>query len=501
LTKPRSGHAISRLVAKGLFLDQLLVLDVGTSALKAVLFDRTGAVTAAASAPIATKTATDRSAEQSVDDWWQAAVAAAAKLPGRDSVAAVALTGSMQNLIALSPDGVPAGPAILYSDRRLDGDEVDALQSRLPADYATRTGNRLDPAHTILKIMRLERYLPTGRDALHFLFGAKDAVIHHMTGKMVIDPTTATTTGLFNISDTRWDAELMAAACIKQDHLPKILRADAVAGKLLDVPAKALGLQPGIPVFNGAGDGATATWGALADRPASAYVYIGTTGWVAETMALSEAAPPRDIYTLADPIHTDRAILIAPFMNAGSALEWLSEVTSVAVETLLANAEEEAPGPLFLPYLSGERAPFEDQAVRGAFLGLDRNHRPGALCRALLEGIAFAVRHNLETAGLPTAPLTAIGGGARSPLLRQILADSLGRRVSWPPASREMPALGVYRMVAPKLGFSPVEEHHDAAAVEPRPREITRTEQRYQAYLEATRFARTLSSSLTSSLA
>ncbi len=221
-------------------MSHLLVLDVGSSALKAALFDRTGTVAAAASAPIATRTTADGSAEQSVDDWWQAALTASAKLPLRDRVTAVALTGSMQNLIALSEDGRPAGPAILYSDRRLSGGQVEALRSRLPADYAARTGNRLDPAHPILKIMRLERYLPAGfdRKGVRFLFGAKDAMIHKMTGQMVIDPTTAATTGLFSIRDGRWDSALLTAAGIAPDRLPTILSADAVAGHLLDAPAE-----------------------------------------------------------------------------------------------------------------------------------------------------------------------------------------------------------------------------------------------------------------------
>jgi xylulokinase len=477
-------------------LDQILVFDVGSSALKAVLFDRSGAVTGSASAPITTRTAADRSVEQSVDDWWQAALIASAKLPSRDEVAALALTGSMQNLIALSNDGTAAGPAILYSDGRLGGDELEMMRARLPADYAARTGNRLDPAHPILKVMQLERYSLSERTIARFLFGAKDAVIHRMTRRAVIDPTTATTTGLFNIRKNEWDTEILTATGITSDRLPDVLPGDTVVGPLLGVPAAALGVRPGVPVFNGAGDGAAATWGALADRPHSAYVYIGTTGWVAATVALSEADPPRDIYTLADPIRVDRAILISPFLNAGSALDWLSEVTSVTIETLLDQAARERHGPLFLPYLSGERAPFQDQAVRGAFLGLDRQHRAGALCRAVLEGIAFAVRHNLETAGLSAVPLTVIGGGARSPLLRRILADSLGQTTHWPLASQEIPSLGVYRMIAGKLGFSPVEQHHGSETVDPGSEEAASTLRRYDAYLEASRFSRILSSSL-----
>lgn len=477
--------------------DLLLIFDVGSSSLKAVLFDRLGSVVAAVSSPIATATASDRSAEQNVEDWWRAALIATAALPKRDRIVAVALTGSMQNLVAIARDGTPAGPAILYSDRRLDAEEVEALGKDLPGDYAARTGNRLDAAHTILKLMRLDHYYPGRAGATHFLFGAKDAVIQRLTGRRVIDPTTATTTGLFNIRTGAWDGELAAAAGVALERLPTTLPANAIAGKLLDEPAAALGLLPGIPVFNGAGDGAAATWGAFADRPASAYVYLGTTGWVAATTTLAEANPPRDIYTLADPIRPDRAILISPFLNAGSALEWLAGITATPVETLLGQAEGEHSGPLFLPYLAGERAPFEDQAVRGAFLGLDRNHKPGALCRSVLEGLAFAVRHNLETAGLPAAPLTAIGGGARSRLIRQMLADTLGRAVSVPPESRDVPALGIYRMVAGELGFSLITPQHEAETVEPNRQATERAARRYQAYRQASQFARDIAPSLT----
>lgn len=475
--------------------DLLLIFDVGSSALKAVLFSRTGAVVAAASSPVPTTMATDRSAEQNVEDWWKAALEATAALPRRENVAAIALSGSMQNLIALEDDGSAIGPAVLYSDRRLDAGDVEAMGRELPDDYALRTGNKLDAAHPILKLMRLDRYYPAGAEKAHFLFGAKDAVIEKLTGQRVIDPTTATTTGLFDIRTGAWDAGLAAAASVSLERLPNILPADAVVAGLLEAPAGALGLKPGIPVFNGAGDGAAATWGAFADRPGSAYVYLGTTGWVAATTPLDEADPPRDIYTLADPIRPDRAILISPFLTAGSALEWLADVAAVPVQTLLEAAEGERSGPLFLPYLAGERSPFEDQAVRGAFLGLDRNHRPGALCRSVLEGIAFAVRHNLENAGLPVSPLTAIGGGARSPLMRQLLADALGRGVSVPPESRDVPALGIYRMVAGELGFAPVEPQHEAETVEPQDAE--RAARRYRAYCEASQFARDIAPSLT----
>lgn len=476
--------------------DKLLILDVGSSALKAVLYDRAGRAVASASQPLATRTRADGSVEQNAQHWWDATQAVTGQLPFRADIRAIGLAGSMQNLVALSAAGEPIGPAILYSDRRLEQDEVAELGRRLPEDYGRRTGNRLDPAHPILKLMRLERFHPGRRieEIAGFVFGAKDAVIRRLTGRNVVDPTTATTTGLYDIAGGHWDDMLLEAAGADIGQMPQILPADAVAGPLLDETAALLGLPRGIPVYNGAGDGAAATWGAFADAPNTAYAYIGTTGWVAGTMALDDARPPRESYTLADPVVGDRAIVITPFLCAGAALDWLAEVTALPVEALLdqATAEGDGPHPLFLPYLFGERSPFEDRAVRGAFLGLDRGHGPGALCRAVLEGIAFAIRHNLEAAGLPRQPLTVIGGGARSTLQQRFLAEALNRPVIAPAASQEMPALGIYRMIAARLGFEPVQHLAGSVTIEPRPAQAENAEHRYRSYRAASDFAREL---------
>ncbi|CAM5767688.1 xylulokinase [Labrys miyagiensis] len=476
----------------------VLILDVGTSALKAVLFGDGGTVVGSASEPLATQTDADRSVEQNVEDWWQAACLAVARLPHREAVGSVGLTGSMQNVIALAQDGRPLGPAILYSDRRLGADDIEAVRSRLPADYGDRTGNQLDPAHCILKLMHFDRFFP-GRglaEAGTVLFGAKDAVIHRMTGKAVIDPTTATTTGLYNIRAGRWDPDLVAAAGIGPTQLPAIGEAFVSAGVLLPQPAHELGLPAGVPVYHGAGDGAAATWGAFADELNSAYVYLGTTGWVAATMRLEDARPPRDTYTLSDPCHAERAIVIAPMLNAGSALDWLVELTNLPLGELLLQAGEDGAAPIFLPYLLGERSPFEDQAVRGAFIGLDKSHGPGALCRSVLEGIAFAVRHNLEAANLPPIPLTVIGGGARGTLQLQLIADALNRPVRAPTASQDMPALGTYRMLTLGADLAPVQDFEEGATVNPRISHVARAERRYQTYLSASGFARSIAQDL-----
>jgi xylulokinase len=477
----------------------LLVVDVGSSALKAVLFGARGETLALASEPIATHSTSDRSHEQDPNAWWSALGAAVNALPDSRSISAVALSGSMQNLIAMDTNGSPVGPAILYSDRRLDDIEIEELSARLPQDYAERTGNWLDPAHTILKLMARERFVPQAAGRLvRWTFGAKDALTFRLTGEAVIDPTTASTTGLMDLATRRWDAELLAAAGVDAASLPRILPADAIVGRLTPEAAGQIGLPAGIPVFNGAGDAGAATWGASADLPGTAYCYLGTTGWVAATLGLESAAPPRDIYTLADPVRLDCAIIISPFLTAGSAMDWLAKIAGRPIDRLLADAVEEdaAPGPaLFLPYLGGERAPFEDSKVRGAFLGLERMGNPGALALSVMEGIAFAVRHNLEAAGLPRSTLTVIGGAARHPLQQQILADALGREIAIPGDGELMTATGVLKMVAGPAGIK-LDRTLPATIVRPRPGRTARHDQRYAAYLAASSFARQVAESL-----
>lgn len=478
----------------------LLVVDLGTSALKAVVFGARGETLAIASRPITTRFGADQSHEQDPDEWWSALREAVKDLPESQSISAVAFSGSMQNLIALDDTGRPAGQAALYSDRRLGVAEIDELAARLPQDYAQRTGNRLDPAHTMLKLMARNRFASSaGRKPARWTFGAKDALTFRMTGQAVIDPTTASTTGLMNLAERRWDAGHLKIADVDEAALPLILPADALVGHVTKDAAEQIGLPAGIPVFNGSGDAGAATWGAAADAPGAAYCYLGTTGWVAATLEQTRQASPRDIYTLADPLRPDCVIIVSPFLTAGSALEWLSKSVGQPIDRLLEEASrdgEAAPGQgLFLPYLGGERAPFEDGKVRGALLGLDHNTSAGALALAVMEGIAFAVRHNLEAAGLPASTLTVIGGAARHELQRQILADVLGRKIAIPDDSEIMTARGVLKMVAAQAGIT-VDAAKPVKVVAPRPTHSARHNRRYAAYLAASSFARAIAKDL-----
>ncbi len=478
--------------------ERILIIDVGTSSVKAVLFDGSGHVLAAADSPVTTDAPQPGHAEQSADDWWQATTSAVRALAVDRAPDAITLTGSMQNVLLLGSDGAALRPAILYSDARVDAARVATVGADLPADFEQRIGNAADPALCLYRLDWLHEHEPdvmaaTGR----ILFGAKDAVIARMTGRAVVDPATATTSGLMNLAARSWDAAILAAIGLGPHLLPDILDADALAGPLLPEAAAALGLAPGIPVHVGSGDGGATSWGTASEAHDRPHAYLGTTGWIAAAMPLETAAPPRASYTLAGAVGSD-VVVIAPFLAAGLALDWFATIAGRGVAELYAAAstyDAEPPAALFLPYLIGERAPFVDRSVRGAFLGLDKAQPAEALAYAVLEGLAFAIRDNLDALPVRPRAIVLAGGVAGAGLMAQLIADVTGADVEVPPESRLVTAYGAYRMLAPVVGASSAPEA-GSRVVKPRAERTERAARRFAAYRKAGEAARALAADL-----
>lgn len=490
-------HTILR--QETLLHQNLLVLDVGTTSAKAVIFNASGAIVASETRSIDTTSRADGTREQSTSQWWQAISEAARALDARHTVTAIALTGSIQNLVIVTAEGALVDRAILYSDSRVEQADIDALAARLPADFVALTGNALDPASVVSRIATLARFYPDMEPSAvrTFLFGAKDALIYRMTGRAVCDPTTASTSGLMDFVARLWSDKIRAAAGIERAQLPEIMPATAVAANLQPAAAADLGLRPGLPVYVGAGDAAAATWGAFANSGGAAYCYLGTTGWVATTVDDRTTLKP-EAYRLAEPVFIRKTIAISSFLSAGASFGWLADCVSADPRTLAEEADTadaHPPALLFLPYLSGERAPFDDRSVRAAFLGIDSSHGRADLAYSVMEGIAHAVRHNLESLNPAEAPLTLIGGGAERVLQRQLLADVLNHPVAFGEASATIAAFGIYRMIAPLLNFAGPGPSA-SRSLAPRPERRLRADRRYAAYLEAAAFARRHATSL-----
>ena len=453
----------------------LLVLDVGTSSLKSALVGPDGSVSAERQIAYGTRSPLPGRQEQDPEDWWRALEAVCEGLAPE----AVVLTGTMQNCIPTGADGRPAGPAILYSDGRVR--ELGAFRARMPADHEARMGNVADAAQTVWKLMSGEA---AGARGVHV--GAKDPLVERLTGERVTDPTTAATSGLMALATRDWDDELLAAAGVERGRLPRIVPADTVVGRTREGP-----LPAGIPVVCGCGDAAASLWGVGAEAPGVRSAYLGTSGWVAATVAVPDA--PRPHYTLAAPVG-ELAVAIAPVLTAGGALEWAAARLGLPISKALAVEEGRREPPLFLPYLIGERSPFEDRAVRGALLGLDAAHDGADLMRGAVEGIAHALRHASETMEAE-GPLVLTGGAGEAPLMRRALARAFGVEVRRSARPRLATALGAARIGWRALGVeveAPLAPEVDAPDEGSRARAAIR----YRAYREASGMARRLAATL-----
>lgn len=414
-----------------------LALDIGTTGTKAALLDEAGAVLRSAYRSYPTHTAEGGIVEQDVRDWWTAAAEAVRELEA-SKADAIAITGQMQNVILLGADREPVRPVILYSDSRAHA-EAAAVQAAVGQDTLRRlTGNDQEAGSLIAKLRWLLAHEPESLDrATTLLLGAADAVVYRLTGVAACDSTTASTTGLMQLDGRSWlgDEDLRRCGLTGTDRLFASLRpGGSEIGVVRPEAAAEWQVRAGIPVYLGPGDAGAATLGAGSGLPGYPYAYIGTSGWVAFT---SEQAgrPETGVFTLAHP-QAGQFICVAPLLTAAGNFDWArtlfqAESHAAMIDVALAQPPSRL---LYLPYLNGERSPFSDPFARGAFIGLEARHTQPDLARAVLEGVAFAYRHALDS--LISAPVTHLvltGGGTRSPGWCQMIADITGVEVSIAP--------------------------------------------------------------------
>lgn len=461
---------------------KVLVLDCGSSALKATVFASDGTVLATTDAGYPAAATPHRRAPE---DWWQATVSAVRQLP-LEGVSAISLTGMMENLIPVDGNGVPTAEAALYSDP-VGSDAFVGVERQLEAAGATAIlGNAPRPLMTAFKLMVLG--LNGGQWALP---GSKDYLALRLAGVAATDPSCASTSGLMDIGTRDWADELVSLLDIGAATLPPILPADAVLGGLSAEAATALGLPKGIPVINGCGDAAATTIGGGAEKPDEVSIYLGTSGWVAGVTATTERVP-RPYYRLAHPLHAG-LIEVAPILSAGAAARWARETLQLSLpdaERLAIEADAAPSGVLFLPYLNGERTPFVDLELRAGFANVSASDGPATLYYAALEGVAFAIAANVEAMGA-RGPVYLVGGGAQSAIWPQIFADVLGRTVTVPERPVLAASLGAYRIAARALGLT-VGASAVGRTYQPRPERAARIAVQAQKFALATQMLREL---------
>ena len=512
-------------------MPHLLCLDLGTSAAKAALLDLDGTVHLRAEAPYPTRHAADGTAEQDPRDWERAAravivelleAASAAKASGDGAapapvpdtapdveVAALVLTGQMQNLVPVPRSGA-ASIAILYSDTRA-GVEAEELRAALAADgvsWDALTGNLQDATSCAAMHLRLLRAAPEQlADLQGVVFGPAGYLVARMGLGLWCDPTTAATTGLLEARTRDWSPAVARAAGLDPALLPALTgAAGQIVGHAGAEATALLGVPDGLPVVLAPGDAGATTCGIVGLAPGDAYVYLGTSGWLASVLPGAGVlptgapdateAPAGEESAGEDPAGVShhlalgassataepRILRISALLSAGAAADWARQAVldgadpARADELLEAREQERGRGPsglLALPSIVGERFPVRDASLRGAVVGIDAGTRGIDLYAALLEGVAHGLAHGLESEGDSSPrPLPVTGGGASSAPWLRILADVTGRPVRTVDGT-DAALLGCALVAAEALGLDhalvPLGARQEAATIVPDP--------------------------------
>lgn len=408
-------------------------LDFGTSSVKLVVACPDGS-RIRAQAPYPTHFGAAGEIEQDPESWWRAAASTLANCGVGDRIDAIGLTGQMQDLIPVS-NGRALRPALLYSDTRANAAHRE-LYAAVP-DWERRTGNIQDVSAVASKIRWLADHEPSIlAEADTLLFSAPGYIAWRAGGHAVCDLLTASTTGLLDVRDRGWFGDVIRAAGSRPEQMPRLVgltAGDAHVGEVSPSAAEFLGVRPGIPLVMATGDAGSATDGLVGSEPGDAYLYLGTTGWVAGVTD-EPASGPSVFHSLTMP-GWQRRLQIGAVQSAGAAADWgrrtfFPGLDFDEVERRLADRVDLIEHrPLCLPGLSGERTPVRDSAFSGAFVGVQEQSDAIDMYLGILTGVAMGLRHAAEEMGIEQERLPLVGGAAASPAWKRILANVFDRTI------------------------------------------------------------------------
>ncbi|HEV7253290.1 MAG TPA: xylulokinase [Mesorhizobium sp.] len=448
-----------------------LGLDLGTSGVKALLIDADQRIVGQATGALDVSRPQAGWSEQDPADWIRAAEEAVEGLRREHgeklgAVRGIGLSGQMHGATLLDEADRVLRPCILWNDTRSHR-EAAALDR--DERFRKLTGNIVFPGFTAPKLLWVRNNEADVFRNVRRVLLPKDYLRLWLTGEAVGEMSDASGTSWLDVGERRWSSELLAATDLGEEHMPRLVEGTEKSGALKRDLAARWGMSGNVVVAGGAGDNAASACGMGTVQAGAAFLSLGTSG-------VLFAANDRFLPNPASAVHAFCHALpgawhqMGVILSATDALNWLSHVTGVGAGELAGALPDElqAPGPvLFLPYLSGERTPHNEPSPQGAFVGLSHKSDRTALTRAVLEGVAFAFRDNLEAlkdAGTTLSRATAIGGGSRSRPWLKMLAATLGIPIDLPADGDFGAAFG-----AARLGLIAAEDADPFAVCAPPP--------------------------------
>ncbi len=418
----------------------LMGIDISTTGAKAILINDKGDVLGASTHTYPLSTPKPLWSEQNPRDWWQAAKESIREVIQANSVnpadiKGIGLTGQMHGLVLLDAQDQVLRPAILWNDQRT-GDACDEMVEKIGLEKLIRiTGNPALTGFTAPKILWVRHNEPDVYEQIAHILLPKDYIRFKLSNDYAIDCADASGTSLFDISKREFSDEILSILDINPAWLPSVYEGSAVTGAVSKEAAEITGLKAGTPIVGGGGDQAAQAVGVGAVSSGIVALTLGTSGVVFAPTGEPFIDPKGRLHAMCHslPPGEDQGWhLMGVMLSAGGSLRWYRDTFSPGSDysDLIEPTKDIPPGSeglLFMPYLTGERTPYPDPLARGGFVGLTVRHNFNHMTRSVLEGVGFGLCDSLtlvREAGLgEISQIRVSGGGAKSPIWRQILAD------------------------------------------------------------------------------
>jgi xylulokinase len=413
--------------------DLLIGLDIGTSTVKAILTTPHGKIINRASVEYPTVFPEPGWAEQDPLDWWRGVVESVGKLKAASygKVAGIGVSGQGCAVTLVDRDGQVVRPAIIWMDTRSEP-QCQHLRDCCLEDVLAQNGKMPAPYNADPVLMWLQENEPGSIEASETSLTTTAYINFRLTGQKVANFSDASILMAFDLERKAWSEDLIQSFDVPARLYPPLAVCDQVIGELRPAAAKELGLPAGIPVIAGGEDTSSAGLASGSARQGLAFLSLGTAGTI-YVPADHKTVHPQLLTFLH--VLKDQYLLGGSMAALGASLAWCHKLLGEELdfESMLSLAQESKPGAgrlIFLPYMSGELQPINDGNARGLLFGLSLSTEKKHIVRAILEGTAFAIAHNLniiEALGVPITEVRAVGGPTRSSFWCQVIADIIGR--------------------------------------------------------------------------
>ncbi|MES2208395.1 MAG: xylulokinase [Pseudomonadota bacterium] len=433
-----------------------LGIDLGTTEVKVLLLCENHSVKAIKRYALSIQRPQPLWSEQEPHEWWEAVCTLldqyAVEMPSvMADIKAIGLSGQMHGAVVLDAQHQVLRPAILWNDGR-SSQECHELKERVP-NIEQLSGNLVMPGFTAPKLCWLKRHEPALFKKIAKVLLPKDYLRYCLSGDIVTDCSDASGTLWIDVQQRAWSETLFKGCDLTIDHMPRLIESNEASGMLHPYLAKRWGIKNEVIIAGGAGDNAASAIGIGAIQPGQGFVSLGTSGVIFICNDHYRPNPAAAIHAFCHAL-PNRWHQMSVMLSAASSLSWVSRLTGQKDESeALGLAATLSPkrrhlAPLFLPYLSGERTPHNNPHAQGLFFGLTHQHEAADLIYSVIEGVSFGLLDGLQGLKDPSSTLTLslVGGGTRSSLWAQLIADTLNLPLATRSGSEAAGALGAARL-------------------------------------------------------